>query len=49
VTILEAVFHVVEHFAMHTGQIISLTKMLTNRDLAFYDFSGGEPRQHWHK
>ena len=49
VTILEAVFHVVEHFAMHTGQVISLTKMLTNRDLAFYDFSGGEPRQHWHK
>lgn len=28
VTVLEAIYHVVEHFAMHTGQIILLTKML---------------------
>jgi uncharacterized damage-inducible protein DinB len=29
---LDAVFHVVEHLAMHTGQIIWLTKMLTAKD-----------------
>ncbi|HEX3875745.1 MAG TPA: DinB family protein [Bryobacteraceae bacterium] len=35
-TVLEAVYHVVEHFAMHTGQIIFATKMLTGDDLGFY-------------
>src|SRR5829696_397541 len=38
VDILEAIFHVTEHFSMHTGQIILLTKILANKDLAFYDF-----------
>lgn len=33
---VEAVFHVVEHFGEHTGQIIFITKMLTGRDLGFY-------------
>lgn len=28
VTVLFAVYHIVEHFAMHTGQIISMTKAL---------------------
>ena len=37
VTVLEAIFHVVEHFSMHTGQIILLTKMLTKADMSFYD------------
>ena len=37
VDILEAVFHVTEHFSMHTGQIILLTKQLTASDLHFYD------------
>lgn len=36
VTVLEAVYHVVEHFTMHTGQIILLTKSATGRDLGFY-------------
>lgn len=36
VSVLEAVYHVVEHFAMHTGQIIFATKMLTGTDLEFY-------------
>lgn len=49
VTVLEAIFHVVEHFSMHTGQIILLTKMLTESDLKFYDFSGGAPAPAWHK
>jgi uncharacterized damage-inducible protein DinB len=33
---VEAVLHVVEHFAQHTGQIIFATKMLTGTDLEFY-------------
>jgi uncharacterized damage-inducible protein DinB len=33
---VEAVFHVVEHFAQHTGQIIFATKMLTGEDLGFF-------------
>ena len=36
VTVLEAIFHVVEHFSQHTGQIIFATKMLTGEDLGFY-------------
>ena len=47
VTTLEAVYHVVEHFSMHTGQIILLTKLLTSRDLAFYKFKSGVPRETW--
>ena len=49
VVVLNAVFHVVEHFSMHTGQIILLTKLLTAGDLAFYDFSAGAPRANWNK
>ena len=37
VTALEAIFHVTEHFSMHAGQIILLTKQLTASDLHFYD------------
>jgi uncharacterized damage-inducible protein DinB len=47
VTVLRAVFHVVEHFSMHTGQIILMTKLLTSADLKFYDFAAGAPRQNW--
>ncbi len=46
---LDAIFHVVEHFSMHTGQIILLTKMLKQSNLRFYDFSTGAPRAAWHK
>jgi uncharacterized damage-inducible protein DinB len=35
-TALQAVFHVVEHFALHTGQIIYITKLRQNKDLKFY-------------
>lgn len=49
VSLLEAVFHAVEHFSMHTGQIILITKMLTESDLRFYDFSTGVPLPAWHK
>ena len=47
VTVLEAVFHVVEHFSMHTGQIILMTKLIKAADLKFYDFSGGGPAHGW--
>jgi len=36
VSVLEAIYHVVEHFAQHTGQIIFTTKMLTGEELGFY-------------
>ena len=49
VSVLEAIFHVVEHFSMHTGQIILLTKMLTQSDLRFYDFSTGAPLPKWNE
>ena len=44
---LSAIFHVTEHFSMHTGQIIMLTKMLAQTDLVFYDFSTGKPVHTW--
>ena|SRR5688572_21023460 len=49
VDILQAIFHVTEHFSMHTGQIILLTKVLVNKDLAFYDFSTGKPVHKWQR
>jgi uncharacterized damage-inducible protein DinB len=35
-SVLEAIYHVVEHFAQHTGQIIFATKLLTGEELGFY-------------
>jgi uncharacterized damage-inducible protein DinB len=49
VTALAALFHVVEHFSMHTGQIILLTKQLTGGDLAFYEFEDAVPRHNWRR
>ena len=37
VTVLEAIYHVVEHFGMHTGQIVLLTKARTGRDLRLWE------------
>ena len=36
VTVLEAIYHVVEHFAQHTAQIMFATKAFTGEDLGFY-------------
>ena len=33
---VEVVYHVVEHFAQHTAQIIFATKMLAGEDMGFY-------------
>lgn len=45
-SILAAIYHVVEHFAGHTYQIISLTKQFTGEDLGFYaHLSSAAPRK----
>ena len=47
VTALAAIFHVVEHFSMHTGQIIMMAKMFAEVDLGFYDFTDATPALKW--
>jgi len=47
VTALAAILHVVEHFSMHTGQIILIAKMFAAVDLEFYDFTSGAPKLSW--
>lgn len=47
VSALPAIMHVVEHFSMHTGQIILLAKMFAEVDLEFYDFKSGAPVFTW--
>lgn len=44
VSVLEAVYHVVEHFSMHTGQIILLAKAEAADAVRFYDMVDGHPR-----
>ena len=44
VTVLEAIYHVVEHFSMHTGQIILLAKADQPDRVRFYDMVDGHPR-----
>jgi uncharacterized damage-inducible protein DinB len=48
-TVLGAVYHVVEHFAMHTGQIIFLTKTYAPNKIRFYEDAGGLARPTWHE
>jgi uncharacterized damage-inducible protein DinB len=33
---LDAIYHVVEHFAMHYGQILYIAKLIGGKDLGFY-------------
>jgi uncharacterized damage-inducible protein DinB len=45
VTVLSAIYHVVEHFAGHAFQIIFMTKQFTGGDLGFYaHLSGAKTR-----
>lgn len=46
-TVLAAIYHVVEHFGMHTGQIAYITKLRTGTDLGFYDIEDGVARPKW--
>ena len=48
-TVLGAIYHVVEHFAMHTGQIILMTKVQAPGKIRFYEDEGGLARPTWHK
>lgn len=48
-SVLSAIYHVVEHFAMHTGQILLLTKIHNPGAIRFYDDSDGMARPLWHK
>lgn len=47
VTVLEAVYHVVEHFSTHTGQIILLAKLHAGGKIRFYDDGDGLARPLW--
>lgn len=48
VTTFEALYHVVEHFSMHVGQIIYVTKLRTGRNLRFYEMNAdGSVRRGW--
>ena len=47
VTALQAIYHAVEHFGMHTGQILYIAKLRSARDLGFYAMVGGIPRPAW--
>ena len=45
-TVLGAIYHVVEHFAGHAFQIYLMTKQFTSEDLGFYaHLSGAKPRE----
>ena len=44
VSVLEAIYHVVEHFSMHTGQIILLAKAEQPDRVRFYEMVDGHPR-----
>jgi uncharacterized damage-inducible protein DinB len=48
-TVLGAIYHVVEHFSMHTGQIILLTKIYAPDKIHFYEDAGGLARPTWHE
>jgi len=43
-TVFSAIYHVVEHFAGHTGQIILLAKMFAPDTVRLYDDTGGLAR-----
>jgi uncharacterized damage-inducible protein DinB len=47
VSVLDAVYHVVEHFSLHTGQIILLTKARVPGGIQFYEDAGGLAIPRW--
>lgn len=46
-TVLEAVYHVVEHCSMHAGQILWIVKARTGADLGFYRDADGLAIPQW--
>jgi uncharacterized damage-inducible protein DinB len=47
VSVLDAIYHVVEHFSLHTGQIILLTKLFAPGTISFYEDAGGLANPVW--
>ena len=47
VSVLDALYHVVEHFSLHTGQIILLTKLHAPGGIRFYEDAGGLAIPRW--
>jgi uncharacterized damage-inducible protein DinB len=47
VTVLEALYHVVEHFALHLGQVVLIAKIHAPGTVRFYEDVGGLARPVW--
>jgi uncharacterized damage-inducible protein DinB len=47
VTVLDAIFHVVEHFSLHLGQVIYISKLHAPGAIQFYEDAGGLARPTW--
>jgi len=45
--VFEAIYHVVEHFSMHVGQIILVAKLHAPGTVRFYEDAGGLARPLW--
>ena len=46
-TVLEAIFHVVEHFSYHLGQIVLVAKAAAPGSIHYYEEAGGNARPLW--
>jgi len=47
VSVLAALYHVVEHFSTHTGQILYISKLRSGRDLGFWEVKDGKAIPKW--
>jgi uncharacterized damage-inducible protein DinB len=47
ITVLDALFHVVEHFSLHLGQVIYISKLHAPGAIQFYEDAGGLARPKW--
>ena len=46
-TVMDAIYHVVEHFSMHLGQIVLIAKLHAPGALQFYEDAGGLAKPVW--
>jgi uncharacterized damage-inducible protein DinB len=46
-TVIDAIYHVVEHFSLHLGQIIVIAKLHAPGAVRFYEDAGGLARPLW--
>ena len=47
VTVFSAIYHAIEHFSMHAGQVLYIAKLRSGNDLGFYRVEGGITRAAW--